>query len=176
MSKWQAAGHTVKILNGQQFVFFLKYRKLLTKINIECCYIEKEPSSDSEAGVRSENWFVVYARYTTLVKLTSPSIMINLTIKYKIENQWTFKMLLQLFFVDERWIIKQYTLLSMHLVFWVTWPAVNFTTAIHNGYWIVWRFFIETQTSIFRERKTNCRPNSVLICLTDSQSSIRKFI
>ena len=33
-------------------------------------YIEKEPSSDSDAGVRSENWFVVYARYTTLVKLT----------------------------------------------------------------------------------------------------------
>ena len=57
-----------KILNGRQF-FFPKYRKLPTKINIECSYIEKEPSSDSEAFVRSENWFVVYARHTTLVKL-----------------------------------------------------------------------------------------------------------
>ena len=67
--------------------FSPKYRKLPTKINIECSYIEKEPSSDSEAGVRSENWFVVYARYTTLVKLTSPSIMTDLTIKYKIGNR-----------------------------------------------------------------------------------------
>ena len=60
-----------EILNGRQF-----------EINIECSYIEKEPSSDSEAGVRSENWFLVYAKYTTLVKLTSPSIMTDLTIKY----------------------------------------------------------------------------------------------
>ena len=64
-----------KILNGWQFVFPPKYRKLPSKINIECSYIEKEPSSDSEAGVRSKNWFVVYARYTVLVKLTSPSII-----------------------------------------------------------------------------------------------------
>ena len=42
--------------------FSPKYSKLPTKINIECSYIEKEPSSDSEAGFRSENWFVVYAR------------------------------------------------------------------------------------------------------------------
>ena len=48
---------------------------------------KKKPSNDLEDGVRSENWFVVYARYTILMKLTSPSIMIDLTIKYKIGNR-----------------------------------------------------------------------------------------
>ena len=48
--------------------------KLPTKANIECSYIEKEPSSESEAAVKSENWFVVYARHTTVVKLTCPSM------------------------------------------------------------------------------------------------------
>ena len=41
----------------------------------------KKPSNESEAGVRSENWFVVYARYTTLVKLSSPR-MADVAIKY----------------------------------------------------------------------------------------------
>ena len=41
---------------GSSFVF-PKYRKLPTKIDIECFYIEKEPSGDSEAGVRSQNLF-----------------------------------------------------------------------------------------------------------------------
>ena len=105
------------ILNGRQLIFFPKYKKLPTKINIKCSYIEKEPSNDSEAHFRSENWFVVYARYTTLVKLlatdTNLSIMTNLTIiKYKIGNRSTFKMLLQSFFIDKRWIIIQYTLFS----------------------------------------------------------------
>ena len=35
---------------------------------------------------RSENWFVVYGRHTTVVKLTSPS-MGDVTIKYKIGNR-----------------------------------------------------------------------------------------
>ena len=65
-----------------------KYRKLPTKININCSYMEKEPSRDSEADVRSENWFVVYAMHTTVVKLASPS-MADMTIKYnyKIGNR-----------------------------------------------------------------------------------------
>ena len=76
-----------KILNGRQVVFFPEYRRLPTKIIIECSFIEKEPSSDSEADVRSENWFVVYARYTTPQKLASTSITTDLTIMFKIGNR-----------------------------------------------------------------------------------------
>ena len=139
-SKWPAAGHAIQNTK-RPADFFPKYRKLLTKINIECSYIEKESSSDSEAGVRRENRFVVYARHTILVKLTSPS-MTNVTIKYKIGNRWTFKMLLQSFFIDQ-WKIHYNTLVFTfdafqkrnldcrpNLVFWVTWPAVSFTTAM----------------------------------------------
>ena len=45
-------------MTGSWLNFSIKIKVLKTKINIRYSYIDEEPSSDSEAGVRSENQFV----------------------------------------------------------------------------------------------------------------------
>ena len=61
-SKWLATGPATPNYTKWAAVkssLLLKIEILETKINIKCSNINKGPSSDSEASVRSENWFVV---------------------------------------------------------------------------------------------------------------------
>ena len=65
MSNGQEPFTQFKIVNGRHFFpFNIENYQLKSTSNVPILYgyIKKEPPSDSEAGVRSENWFVVYAR------------------------------------------------------------------------------------------------------------------
>ena len=55
-----------KTLNGRQFGFTDENTVLRAKITVKCSPIVKIQSSNSEAGVRSENQFVVYIKHSEL--------------------------------------------------------------------------------------------------------------